>query len=212
MVTCVAKNANMCVRKNAIQEGDMRRSTYDRLEMVYQKFKGYIGTQELLKEGFSNRQIAVMAEEGHLEKVCHGYYWLAGKKEAKPSDYKCIEVCLSDPRAIVCMDSALYYQGMLKEEPEYLSVATARTDRSLLGMAFPITRHYFSTNHYLIGARKKETEFGCYNIYDIERSICDMLRLESYIDTEIVDKIKANEEQYRRILRYAEPLRVKQQL
>ena len=39
-----------------------------------------------------------------------------------------------------------------------------------------------------------------------------MLRLESYIDTEIVDKIKANEEQYRRILRYAEPLRVKQQL
>lgn len=109
----------MCVRKNAIQEGDMRRSTYDRLEMVYQKFKGYIGTQELLKEGFSNRQIAVMAEEGHLEKVCHGYYWLAGKKEAKPSDYKCIEVCLSDPRAIVCMDSALYYQGMLKEEPEY---------------------------------------------------------------------------------------------
>ena len=77
MVTCVAKNANMCVRKNAIQEGDMRRSTYDRLEMVYQKFKGYIGTPELL-----------------------------------------------------------------------LDVATARTDRSLLSMNFPITRHYFSTNNY----------------------------------------------------------------
>ena len=200
------------MRKNAIWEGYMRQSTYDRLESVYRKFKGYIGTQELLKEGFSNRQIAVMAEEGHLEKVCHGYYWLAGKKEAKPSDYKCIEVCLSDPRAIVCMDSALYYQGMMKEEPEHLSVATARTDRSLLSMSFPITRHYFSTNYYLTGARKKETEFGCYNIYDIERSICDMFRLEADVDIELVDKIKANEEQYRRILRYAELLRVKQKL
>lgn len=190
----------------------MRRSTYDKLETVYHKFKGYIGTPELLKEGFSNRQIAVMAEEGYLEKVCHGYYWLAGKKEDKPSDYKCIEVCLSAPRAIICMNSALYYQGMMKEEPEYLAVATARTDRSLLSMDFPIIRHYFSANNYLIGVRKIETEFGCYNIYDIERSICDVLRLESYIDIEIVDKVKANEEQYRRILKYAELLRIKQQL
>jgi predicted transcriptional regulator of viral defense system len=190
----------------------MRRNTYKRLESVYRKYKGYIGTKELLEEGFTNRQIAFMTEEGYLEKVCHGYYWLAGNNEDKPSDYKCIEVCLSDPRAIICMNSALYYQGMIKDEPEYLSVATARTDRSLLSMDFPITRHYFSTNNYLIGARKEKTEFGCYNIYDVERSICDVLRLESYIDIEIADKAKANEEQRRRILRYAELLRVKQKL
>lgn len=190
----------------------MRRSTYDKLEAVYRKFKGYIGTPELLKEGFSNRQIAVMTEEGHLEKVCHGYYWLAGKKEDKPSDYKCIEVCLSDPRAVICMSSALYYQGAIKEEPEYLNVATARTDRSLLSMNFPITRHYFSVNNYLMGVRKKETEFGCYNIYDIERSICDLLRLESDITIEILDSMRNNEEQYRRLLKYAELFRIKQEL
>lgn len=187
----------------------MRENTYARMETVYRRFKGYIGTKELLEEGFSNRQIAFMAEQGYLEKVCHGYYWLAGKNEDKPSDYKCIEVCLSDPRAVICMDSALYYQGAIKAEPEYLSVATVRTDRSMLSMNFPITRHYFSTNNYLIGARKKETEFGCYNIYDIERSICDVLRLESSIDIEIVDKVKANAEQYRRILKYAKLLRIK---
>ena len=39
-----------------------------------------------------------------------------------------------------------------------------------------------------------------------------MLRLESDIEIGIVDKIKINEEQYRHILRYAELLRVKQQL
>lgn len=187
----------------------MRRNTYKRLESVYRKYKGYIGTKELLEEGFANRQIAFMTEEGYLEKVCHGYYWLAGKKEDKPSDYKCIEVCLSDPRAVICMNSALYYQGAIKAEPECLSVATARTDRSLLSMNFPIKRHYFSVSNYLMGIRKKETEFGCYNIYDIERSICDLLRLESDIPIEIADNMKNNEEQYRRLLKYAELFQIK---
>lgn len=190
----------------------MRSNTYARLETVYNKYRGYIGTKELLEDGFTNRQIAFMTEEGYLEKVCHGYYWLAGKNEDKPSDYKCIEVCLSDPRAVICMNSALYYQGVIKVEPEYLSVATARTDRSLLSMNFLITRHYFSVSNYLMGVRKRETQYGCYNIYDIERSICDLLRLESDITIEIVDNIKNDEEQYRRLLKYAEVFQIKQKL
>ena len=68
----------------------MRNNTYARLETVYSKYKGYIGTKELLEEGFTNRQIAFMTEERYLEKVCHGYYWLAGKKEDKPSDRKSV--------------------------------------------------------------------------------------------------------------------------
>ena len=211
MLTCVRKNANMRVRKNAFG-GCMRSNTYDRMENVYSKFKGYIGTKELLGEGFTNRQIAFMAKEGYLEKVCHGYYWLAGKNEDKPSDYKCIEVCLSDPRAVICMNSALYYQGVIKVEPEYLSVATVRTDRSLLSMNFPITRHYFSVSNYSVGIRKKETQYGCYNIYDIERSICDLRRLESDIAVEITNNVKNDEEQYRRLLKYAELFQMRQKL
>lgn len=46
----------------------MRSNTYARLETVYSKYKGYIGTKELLEEGFTNRQIAFMTGEGYLEK------------------------------------------------------------------------------------------------------------------------------------------------
>ena len=110
------------------------------------------------------------------------------------------------------MNSALYYQGVVKDEPENLSVATARTDRSSLRMNFQITRHYFSVSNYLIGARRKETEFGTYNIYDIERSVCDLLRLESDITIEIVNNIKTNEAQYKRLLKYLELLQLKRKL
>ena len=38
ILTCVIKNANICVTKNAM-EADMRSSTYDKMEEVYRKFK-----------------------------------------------------------------------------------------------------------------------------------------------------------------------------
>lgn len=188
----------------------MKGNTYVKLETVYKKYRGYVGTKVLLEEGFSNRQIAVLAEEGYLEKICHGCYWLAGGQDKKPQDYKCVEVCLSDPRAVICMDSALYYQKEIAEEPEYLSIATERTDRSTLKMNFLTRRHYFSGSNFQIGRRKWETEFGSYYIYDVERSILDMRRLEPQITLELTDRVKNNEQQYKRLLKYAEQLRIKQ--
>ena len=65
---------------------------------------------------------------------------------------------LSNPDAVICMNSALYYQGVLSTEPDYLSVATERTDRSMMKMDFMIQRHYFSNRNFNIGIRKQETE------------------------------------------------------
>ena len=171
-------------------------------------------TKDLLAEGFSNRQISTLVNEGYLQKVCYGHYWLLGKQCKKPFDYKCIEVSLSNPDAVICMNSVLYYQGVLSAEPNYLSVATERTDRSMMKMEFKIQRHYFSNRNFNIGIRKQETEFGTYNIYDIERSVCDLYRLEgeTEIEVEIVKNIKENKYLYNRFLKYAEVLQIKRGL
>lgn len=184
----------------------MRNNTYLKLESVYKKYSGYVKTGNLVEEGFSNRQIAVLIEEGYLERVCHGNYWLKDGQCKKPVDYKCIEVCLANPDAVICMDSAIYYQEGKMEEPPHLSVATERSDRSLLRMNFLIKRHYFSHNNFTIGIRKKNTEFGCYNIYDVERSVCDLLRLKQEIEIEIINHIRNDKQQINRLWKYAELL------
>ena len=46
----------------------------------------------------------------------------------------------------------------------------------------------------------------------IERSICDLLRLESDIAVEITNNVKNDEEQYRRLLKYAELFQMRQKL
>lgn len=188
----------------------MRDNTYIKLESICKKYKGYVGTRKLLEEGFSNRQIAVLTREGYLEKICYGVYWLNGRGYDKPLDYKCIEVCLSAPGAVVCMDSAFYYQGVIEVEPDCLSVVTERTDRRVLNMNFPVKRHYFSKSNFEIGLKKIETEYGCYFIYNIERSVCDIMRLEARDIEEILSEVYKNEYQKKRLLKYTELLRVKQ--
>lgn len=192
----------------------MRNSTYQRLESLYKTYKGYISTRELLGEGFSNRQIAVLAEEKYLEKVCYGYYWLLQCGRNKPADYKCIEASLSNPRAVIAMESACFYQGILKEEPQFLAVATERTDRSAMKMNFPVERHYFSNPSFQIGMQEMQTEFGSYRMYDVERSFCDMARLgskhaEDGIAAEVFHFLTASERRQARMRKYAEMFRLK---
>lgn len=191
----------------------MRTNTYCKLENLYKKYKGYISTKELLSEGISNRQIANLTEENFLEKVCHGYYWMIQCGCKKPADYKCIEVCLGSPRAVIAMKSACYYQGIIKTEPEVLTVATERTDRSQIKMNFAVKRHYFSDSNFRLGMKKVKTEFGGYNIYNTERSFCDIVRLNDKalndeLIIEIYNHIKTSQGQYERALKYAEMLKL----
>ena len=51
----------------------MRENTYIKIETLYRKYRGYVETKNLLAEGFSNRQISTLVNEGYLQKVCYGF-------------------------------------------------------------------------------------------------------------------------------------------
>ena len=187
----------------------MRDKTYEKLD----KYAGYIGTEQLLKDGFTNRQIACFVEEKLLERICHGYYWVIKPVCKKPGSYKEIEVCLSDPRAVICADSACFYLGLIQEEPNVLSVATSRNDRSAIRMTFPVKRHYFSQSDFFQISQNITSDFGDYNIFDIERSVCDCIRLKKDIDVYIFEQIidsyrNLEHRQKERMQAYAKRLRM----
>lgn len=184
-----------------------------------QKYDGYINTSELLKEGLTNRQISEFVANGMLEKVCHGIYWFSCADYAKPDDYKAIEICRSNPRAVICADSACFYQGLIDVEPFAVSVATRRDDRSKIAMKFPVTRHYYSGSSFSEHQKAINTEFGQYMVYDIERSVCDCIRFRDTIDDDIfclvIERYKESDEHDKaigRMVHYAEKLHMVNQL
>ena len=70
----------------------MRQIIYDKVKYIADKYKGYIDTEDLMKEGLTNRQIGLLTAEGKLEKVAHGHYWIISPEFSKPEDYKAVEV------------------------------------------------------------------------------------------------------------------------
>ena len=105
----------------------MRQIIYDKVKYIADKYKGYIDTEDLMKEGLTNRQIGLLTAEGKLEKVAHGHYWIISPEFSKPEDYKAVEVARVNRKAVICADSACYYMGLIDKEPEILSIATRRS-------------------------------------------------------------------------------------
>lgn len=194
----------------------MVKDTYNKCCRLAGKYKGYISTSELLREGLTNRQISEFVANGMLERVCHGIYWLNCAEYAKPDDYKAIEICLSNPKAVICADSACFYQGLIDIEPPVVSVATRRDDRSKIAMKFPVIRHYYSENIYAEHRETINTDFGQYSVYDIERSVCDCVRFRDAINDDIfclvIECYRKKENAINRLTSYAEKLHMLNQM
>ena len=191
----------------------MRETTVKRLETIAQERTGYITTEELLRSGITNRQIAVFVDRGMLEKISHGHYWLSCAGGHKPHDYKAVELCITNPNLIICADSACFYQGLISVEPERVSVATRRSDRSKFRMNFPVSRHYLGDGLFREYSRKITTALGDYTVYDLERSVCDSIRFKDGIDPAVFDLIienyrKSETKQVDRLLEYAAKVRM----
>lgn len=192
------------------------KETYLKCYRLSEKYNGYVSTSELLGEGLTNRQISEFAVNGMLEKVCHGIYWFSCADYVKPTDYKAIEICRSSPRAVICADSACFYQGLIEVEPPVVSVATRRDDRSKIVMNFPVSRHYYSANNFSEHHKTIQTDYGQYTVYDMERSVCDCIRFKNTIDDDIfcliLERYRKQETERNRLICYAEKLHMLNQV
>ena len=96
------------------------------------------------------------------------------------------EACRVISRAVICADSACYYLGLIDVEPERLSVATLKTDRSRMQLNFPVCCHYYSDLAFQQDMQVDETPYGKIRVYDIERSVCDCIRFRADIGEDML--------------------------
>lgn len=196
----------------------MRQIIYDRVASVADNTKNYISTRDLLREGITNRQIANLQEEGCLEKIVNGLFWYTGNGQAKPSDYKAIEIGKVNPNAVICAETSCYLQGLIDVEPSVFAVATRRSDRQGMNMPFETRRHYFADSCFEDNIITVETEYGSYHMYDLERSVCDCVRFREEIQPAIYDNIIFNhkkiqeEAMAKRMLAYAKAMKFEKKM
>lgn len=195
------------------EEFIMLLSTYQKVISLFESGNGYRSASELKESKITTVQIKELVNKGIVEHISHGFYWLIDEEKGKPDNYKLIEACMVNPRAVICADSACYYHGLIDREPEILSIATLKTDRSRMQLNFPVCRHYYSNLAFEQDMETVETPYGKIRVYGVERSVCDCIRFREDIGGEMLELIINNflersGNQMDRLLAYADAMRV----
>lgn len=185
--------------------------TYDRILELFHGNHGYMNFEQLKDEGITVTQIQELTEKGVLDKFARGWYWCGMCGIDRPEHHRYIEIGMANKNAVICMDSACYLQGLLKEEPDVISVATERTDRKKMEFAFPVRRYYLQNTGLQDEIEEFATEFGSFKVYSADRSACDCIRMKDRLGESILEEIRLNYRKKQcdaqRLLEYGKRLR-----
>jgi predicted transcriptional regulator of viral defense system len=139
---------------------------------------GTFTSKEANSIGVSNERLRLLVKAGELEKLGHGVYTLPFKDVDK-----LYVTQMRRTKAIYSHETALYLNGLIKNEPEQYTV-TVYTGYSPARLRKHNLKVFFIKADLIdLGFIQVETKYGnMVNTYNMERTICDCLRSRNQLD------------------------------
>ncbi len=176
---------------------------------------GYARMKELKAEGFQTRDVRDLLAAGQVLKVKPGLYRLAHLERTESSGL--VEVCLSIPKSVICLTTALAFHDLTTFVPTEINFAIPRASKPIELRQLPTHPYYFSDNQYRAGIEALDTPSGPIRIYNPEKTICDMFRFKNKTGSDLAfEALKGYLGRRRRdldvLMGYAEICRVKSEM
>ena len=181
------------------------------LKQVIIEKGGIAKTSDFVAAGIPAVDIVNLCNTGYLERIRHGYYQLADGNTS--SEEQLIATLI--PKAIICVESALFHYGYSDFAPRKWSIAVPRSmSRTKLDIdALTLQTYYVQSEIYELGKTTADFNGVVLPIYDRERTICDCFKYRSRLDHEIFSKAlnayaKDEKKNLQNLSIYAKKLRV----
>ena len=172
---------------------------------------GIAKTLDFVAAGIPAVDVVNLCNTGYLERIRHGYYQLADWDTS--SEEQLIAALI--PKAIICVESALFHYGYSDFAPRKWSIAVPRSmSRTKLDIdALELQTYYVQSEIYELGKTTADFNGVMLPVYDRERTICDCFKYRSRLDNEIFNKalnayVNDSKKDLRNISGYAKKLRV----
>lgn len=172
---------------------------------------GIAKTSDFVAAGIPAVDIVNLCNAGYLERIRHGYYQLADGNTS--SEEQLIATLI--PKAIICVESALFHYGYSDFAPRKWSIAVPRSmSRTKLDIdALALQTYYVQSEIYELGKTTADFNGVMLPVYDRERTICDCFKYRSRLDNEIFSKalnayVNDSKKNLRNLSGYAKKLRV----
>lgn len=150
----------------------------------------FYSISELISSGLSYYKIKNLVVNGNLEKLNNKVYEnMSFKGENTDIDYARVLV----PKGVVCMMSAARHYGLTNYLPDGVDIAIERDMKISSLPDWPqINLWYFPENRFNSGISSSQDDACTFKIYDIEKTVVDVLYYRNRVGIEEMKEILKN--------------------
>ncbi len=180
----------------------------DSLELVLDSNAIVFRTKELNSIGISNYEISKLLDQGVLEKLYQGVYSKGDISELKLTD---INVIVEN--GVVSLTSAAFYYQLVDNQEGKITI-TLNRDQKPPKIPYDLFSYYYTTSKfYDIGLEVRDQNGRQIKIYDVERTVCDILRHRNKYSSLLVREVIENylnreDSDLEKLIKYSKELRI----
>ena len=169
-----------------------------------------ISTEELKNWGFTHYKINKLVDEGNLIKLNKKNYENANFK-GEDSDFYFVHAYA--PTGVVCLMSAAVFYNLSTYRPDSIDVAVSKKKNvSTLPDLPSFNLYYFEKDRFQIGVQIIKEGPNQFQIYDIEKTVVDIVYYRNKIGIEetkeiLMNYLNRNDRDINKLYRYAEQLK-----
>lgn len=159
-----------------------KKEALEKVQAFIDQKGGVVKKEEFAELGVDYRKILEFVDNGSLVRIKNGYYT---DRIDRFTEEELIARLFPDAR--LCMESALYAYGYIRQKPFGWHLAVDKnTSKSRFKMDYPKVIPYYTEPEALeLGSSTIERDGVIFQIYDKERTICDCLKYEEKMEREV---------------------------
>ncbi|MGG1518710.1 Abortive infection protein AbiEi [Paenibacillus oryzisoli] len=194
------------------EDNSKEKVIYPEIIELFEKYYGLVDSNILKENQVSYYHIKKLEEMGKIVKLKRGLYAL---RDTHYVVEEIVEASFFVPKGVICLYSALVHYELTTFTPSEHNFAVSRKDRKPALPNYPPIRLFsYDDDTFDIGVEKIEKEGHVIKIYDLERTICDVVKYRNKLDANVVKEslntyFARRNTNYTKLLKYAAKMRIK---
>lgn len=178
-----------------------------------EKFNGYITTKEVSKNDIPKIYLTQLVDEKKLIRISRGLYMLP---DCFGDEYYRFQVITN--YSVFSLETALYLHNYSDRVPTVYNITVPRNYNGYLSKEKNVKLSYVKEELLNLGITEIESPLGQkIKVYDLERTICDIIKFKSKVDPEIFSKalkqyVKSKDKNLNNLIIYARKLNVEDEV
>ena len=179
----------------------------------YLEENGYLFSKDIQKNNISEYELREAVSYNVIERIAHGVYI---SDDIIPDFYYILSI--KNKKIIFSYESALYLNNLMEKEPDYMTVTIPRGYNATHLREKGIKVISKDKELFNLGVSMIKTNLGNFaRTYDLEKSICDMIKHKNKIDIQVYtyalkEYVKRKDKDLNKLIKYSKIMKIEDEV